>query len=332
MSKQSRAIAILLSVGLVVTFLGPTAVGPASASISPQPLSRVTGGAFEDLASAEGVPVEVETSTIRIQVHENGTATFRVRNVINESAASRLDTDADVFEAIRDSVSDRVVEGNAKTSVNSVRLEGDVVRITYSVADFAHRTANGGLVVDRFSDHPEGYVVYADRVELHGPDGWEVANNPATGRVRSLDTHDGGENVVWNGGLISEDTYPVLVPEDGPLAGAGAHLVVAGEIGPTMLGHAVMAGTPSSIVLAIALLVCRGLPDPADDPVEPDSVTQRLKNRLLPISIVFTPIAIVLPITPIGGFGPPFVAIQLVVFTTIVAFVGVVFCRLGDWS
>jgi hypothetical protein len=325
MSKASRTGAILLGVGLVVAFLGPSAVGPASASMPPQPLCWVSGNGFEELASEEGVPVEVEESTIRIRVHENGTATFRVRNVVNDSAASRLETDPDAFEGVRDSVSDRVLTRNPEGSEVSVRLGDDLVVITYSVADFAHGTANGGLIVDQFAEHPHGYVINADRVELRGPEGWDVANHPATGDVRSLDTDDGGEKIVWTDWIISEDTYPVLAPEDGPLARAGAQLAVATEIGPTMLGHAVMAGAPSSIVLVIALLACRGLPDPADDPVGPDSVKQRVKNRLLPVAIVLAPIALVLPITPIGGFGPPFVAVGLGAFTTIVAFFGVVF-------
>lgn len=329
MSKPSRAVAVLFGVGLVVAFLGPSAVGSASASIPPQPLCWVSGNGFEELASEEGVPVEVEESTIRIRVHENGTATFRVRNVVNDSAASRLETDPDAFEAVRGSVSDRVLTMNPEGSEVSVRLEDDFVVITYSVEDFAHGTANGGLIVDQFAQHPHGYVIDADRVELRGPDGWNVANHPATGDVRSLDTDDGGEKIVWTDWEISEDTYPVLAPDDGPLARAGAQLAIAGAIGPTMLGNAVIAGAPSSLVLLIAFMACRGLPNPADDPVEPDSLSERVKSRLLPIAIVFAPMVLVLPMTPIGGFGAPFVAVGLGVLSTILAAFWVAACRLG---
>lgn len=327
MSKSGRSVAVLLGVGLVVAFVGPTVAGPASASSPPGRLCWVSGGAFEELAEEEDIPVEVERSTIRIDVHEDGTATVRVRNRINRSAATRLETDLDAFEAIRGAVVERVEWEGVEGRDAAVRLQGDVVRITYSLEGFVRKTGDGSVLVDGFADRPHGYVVDADRLELRPPDGWAVANHPATGAVRSIET-DGGEKVVWTDWQISENTYVVLAPDDGPLARAKAQLAIAADVGPTMLGHAVMAGAPSSIVLWLAFMACRGLPDPADDPAAPRSRTERLKNAILPIAIVLAPILLVLPITPIGGFGPPFVAVGLGVFTTIVASFGVVFCRL----
>jgi len=56
----------------------------------PDNVCGACGDAFEDVASEQGVPVDVTHSTATVFIHENGSVTWVVINRVNQSAADQL--------------------------------------------------------------------------------------------------------------------------------------------------------------------------------------------------------------------------------------------------
>lgn len=182
----------LAALVVLLALLGGALAAPAVASPQPRPVCGYCGAEFATAAADQGVEAEVAESTAVVQVHEDGSATWTVRNRLS-SGAEAFRNDSELLDSVVEDL--QTQRSGLPDDVGSVeaRVDGDVVVLTVRDHDAASRHA-GVLVVDFLHDGERNpwYVVNADRFTVRGPEGSVVINDPASGRV------DGGA-VTWRG-------------------------------------------------------------------------------------------------------------------------------------
>jgi len=166
---------------------------PALGSPQPTPVRGFCGEGFANAADESGVNAAVAESTVDVEVHENGSATWTVRNDLSDGA-----------ETFRESP-DRLDGAASRLASNhyglpegaefvAARMDGDTAVLVYRDSDAA--TLHAGLpVVDYLHDggHEPWYHVNAERFTARGPEGSVVSNAPESGSVDGL-------NATWTGG------------------------------------------------------------------------------------------------------------------------------------
>lgn len=196
-----RRVALSIAVLLVVSLLAPALLAPAAASPQPTPICHACGPVFEAGAADRGVNATVEESTVVVQIHENGTATWTIRNRLG-SGADEFREDEQSLERLARWLGDRSygVVDDSTTSLVSARMDGETAVLTYRDADPGARHA-GLFVVDYLHDggYEPWYHVNADRFTIRGPPGTVVTNDPESGRVD-------GRSVTWLGST-GEEVY-----------------------------------------------------------------------------------------------------------------------------
>ena len=248
-----RRAALPLALLMVATFLAPAILAPAVASPQPSPVCRFCGSLFETAAEERGVNASVTESTVVVQVHENGSATWVVRN--------RLGRGADEFRENPDRLGGTAnwllaeSYGLPRTaSFASARMDGDVAVLTYRDPDAAKRRA-GLLVVDYLHEggREPWYHVNAERFTVRGPPGTVVTNDPESGHVgdgidratRNGDGADPGGSVTWRGnssGPVYEGTdvegspYVVFGPDRSPVTRVRTTAALALATVPIVVG------------------------------------------------------------------------------------------------
>lgn len=268
MPTVRRSLAVAFAVVTVVSVLAPAAVAPAAASTPPSSVCPVCGPTFEYAADEAGVDVTATHSTVHVHVDEAGDARFFARVELNRSDARDLRENERAFDALVTAAfeDNYNVVGIERAREVDAELRDDDLVASWTVPDAARRGPGGTLLVTLFGERDTGLVLHADQLALTGPDGWNVTNHPKTGDVQSLAVFSGdrsGDRVVWKGDAeydsredLDAGTYVAFAETDGLLARANAELAVASTIGPEMLSDAVVAGGPSSLLLAGALVVC----------------------------------------------------------------------------
>lgn len=168
MVTARRALVVLCL--LVLPLVG--AVAPGGAAPPPRPVCDACGDSFAATAEAHGVDLAVERSTARVVVHENGSATWTVRNRLADPAdAERLRANA----TLRAAIGDRAMWDTEFIGA-SVSAAG-VVTLRYREPGFAEPAAGGVLRSGVFT---EGYGyrnldgLGADRLTVVAPDGMRV--------------------------------------------------------------------------------------------------------------------------------------------------------------
>lgn len=224
---------------LLALLLAPLFVAPALASPQPTPVCRFCGTQFGDAATEAGVDTTVSRSTVLVRVHENGSATWTVRNRLADGAREFRENPERLDEVARALAGDALLAHDvggyglpedADVTLVAARMEDDTVVLVYRDPDAARRHA-GLLVVDYL--HDEGYEpwyhVNADRFTVRGPEGSVVTNDPDSGRVD-------GRSVTWrgdSGGELYEapdlqgSPYVVFGPEGATGARTTAALALA---------------------------------------------------------------------------------------------------------
>lgn len=181
---------LVASAALVVLLAG-AALAPVTASPQPTPLCPACGGQFERAAADLGVNVAVGESTALVQVHENGSATWTVRNRLNTTDGFREDPSA------LDGVAGRAVREQSgpleDPTFRDAHLDGETAVIVFHDPAAADRHA-GLLVADYLHDRGREllYRVNADRLTIRGPPDTVVTNAPESGSVD-------GRNATWHG-------------------------------------------------------------------------------------------------------------------------------------
>jgi hypothetical protein len=214
------------------------AAGAAAGSPQPSPVCGFCGSQFGDAAADVGVNASVAESHVTVQVHENGSATWRVRNRL-ERGADPLRDDRSLLTGVARRLTDHAGVAGDTTFVDA-RMDGDAAVLVYRDADAAERHA-GLLVVDYL--HHDGYtpwhVVNADSFTLRGPPGTTVASDHGDGSVD-------GRSVTWTGnasGPIYEATTiePTLVvfgSDDSTATDVRAAAATTLSVGPLLVERA----------------------------------------------------------------------------------------------
>lgn len=179
---MSRPACHLALLGFLVFVLG--VASPALASPQPDRICGACGQSLETIAADRGIPLNVTQSSATVRVHENGSATWVVRNTLDRANASRLSTRPDRVESLgRRTATDGWglphVYTEGTVTVQTIRLDNRTLTIQFRDPD-AGRRHLGILVVDYL--HSEGvrggWIPNADRVTVVGPPGTTVVNDP----------------------------------------------------------------------------------------------------------------------------------------------------------
>jgi len=212
----------------LIALLLLSVVGTAIASPQPENVCGACSDAFEDVASEQGVPVNVTHSTATVSLHENGSATWVVTNRVNGSAADRFAESPAVLHRVARAAA---TEGyglpdGRKVSSDSVAasVDGRTITLRFRERDASERRL--GLAVAR-TLHRDGvmggWLLNADRFTVVGPPGTVLVNEPNDGldgdepaAVPDVD----GRRVTWTGpatdwgSFINHDVYLVYGPPE----------------------------------------------------------------------------------------------------------------------
>ncbi|PSQ21739.1 hypothetical protein BRD04_06025 [Halobacteriales archaeon QS_9_67_17] len=213
-----RRVALLAALLLAATAV----VVPATASPQPTAVCRYCGG-FDAAAADNGANVTLTESTVDVQVHANGSATWTVRSDLDSAKPFRENPDA--LDATVRQLTDESFGLPEEPARVQHRLDGETVVITVQTPDAAERRA-GVLVVDLLHDKGRElwYVVNADRFTIHGPADTVVSNTPASGTVE-----DG--RVTWTG--ESDQQYEAPSLDGSPYVAFGPDDTTATELQTT---------------------------------------------------------------------------------------------------
>lgn len=191
-------------------------VGPALASPQPTPVCSFCGGHFETAAERQGLTVNVTQSTTVIQVHENGSATWTIRNRVGNGSVGLRENP----EQLR-----RIVEWQLDNehgmledaTVIDTRMENATAVAVLHDRDGASRHA-GLLVVDYLHNrgYEKWYHVNAESVTIRGPEGTVVVNTPESGQVTDHAVTWTGEisDYGYGGADLEGSPYVVYGPDD----------------------------------------------------------------------------------------------------------------------
>ena len=194
----------------------PASVMTVSAKAPPEPVCGVCTNSLDEAARDHGVSLERGTSSMNIQVYQNGSAAF-VAQVELENGAEALRNDTLRDTIVRD-VSYVVVEErqNLQTAIR-----GNTLLVRYRSQDVAHVTL-GVLQFDAFvtRDAPpfasggEGWPYPgADRVTLSAPPGFRLHGSHGDSSNESTIVWLGNSHEQYSGN-IEEDVVISFVSED----------------------------------------------------------------------------------------------------------------------
>jgi len=161
--------------------LGFVAV-PATASPQPSEICGPCGSSFAEAAEDQSFDVNVTETTVSIQIHPNGSATWLVTNRLTASTAD-LSTDPETLDHIaREATTSGGLPngyGDEKVEFQSSTLENNTVQIMFRDPNAANHHF-GVFVVDYFHSAGlnEGRILNADSVSIHGPAETVVLNDP----------------------------------------------------------------------------------------------------------------------------------------------------------
>ena len=207
---RRTALALLIVASLLAV---PAAV---DARAPPQAACGVCTDALDDAAAERGVALERATSTLTIDVAENGSTRWTARVVLADGAdALRNDS---LREAVVADARHRVV---ADADSVASRVDGDTLVVTYRLDDATERHAGvllftafraDGPVVPFAMGGPGPVYLGADELTLRGPDGYVAADGSAGAGADA-------RTVSWNGTAtgIDRSTTVGFTPEDAVL-------------------------------------------------------------------------------------------------------------------
>lgn len=253
MSPRVRTFTIAVA---IVVLLVSGIPGPATASPAPIPVCGPCGQPFDYVADTHGVEVTVERSTATVHVHENGSATWTVRNrIASQSAVERLRANASLVDRIVAATLDvRGVREHEHRFLRASITPDGVVTMRYRTPNFASWT-NGALRVEYFRERPGAYVytgLGADRLTVIGPSGTAVT------KALSGATVDGRTLTMTSFETRGDGPFVVFVPAGDPLGGARTFVAVASAVAPYVARNvALFVLLPTGVLAGLTWSVAR---------------------------------------------------------------------------
>lgn len=189
----SLALVVLLSISVMPSFGSPP----------PRPVCTACGDGFVESAEIHGVSVDVEHSTAVVRVHENGSATWIIRNRIDDDTAKRLRGNPSLLTSIAEDVHTGGDLLDADISATGV------VTIRYRMEEFAVSSVGNVLISEYLTEF--SYQSYgglgADRLTVVAPEsmriGHAMTGASVHGRRMTLTNYTDGAFVTFvPGGTI----------------------------------------------------------------------------------------------------------------------------------
>jgi hypothetical protein len=212
MPSRSRGLAVVLALALLTGALVPVA----DARAPPTPLCGVCSDRLDESAERHDVALTRGETDLVVQVHENGSTTWRATVELTAGAAA-LDNGTLREEVVESAVQRGV---GRPTDVES-RLDGGTLVVTHHDRNATSRHLGVLVVTPVVPDGPDvpGVIggegpryVGADRVTVDAPPGHRV-----TGGYEYATASD--DRVVWTGGdgerqFLSAENPPTVVADD----------------------------------------------------------------------------------------------------------------------
>ncbi len=238
---------VVLACLVVVALFG--AVAPGDAMPPPRPLCDACGETFEATAQAYGVDLAVERSTATVSLQENGSATWVVRNHLEDARGvevERLRSNA----TLRRQIADRAMWDT--DTVDATVSPAGVLTMRYREVDFAEPSVGGTLRSGEFT-REYGYRnldgLGADRLVVVAPNGSRVGRT-----VPGATVSDDGRRMTLT--RLETGRFVTFVPRDATLGPLWSALAVGSVVAPVVALNALV-----SIVLptaVVTLLVAAG--------------------------------------------------------------------------
>ncbi|KTG10629.1 hypothetical protein AUR64_08160 [Haloprofundus marisrubri] len=228
-------VALLCAVLIATSLAAPAA----DARPPPRELCGFCGENVESAAAEHGLDLTVERSTVTVHVHDNGSATWVVRNRIAEdAAATRLRTN--------DSLREAIVPGDPSERSSNIADSGTLVT-RHTESEFAEESVAGTLRSGAFT---EGYGyrnlagLGADELTVVAPEGmrlgWTVSGSTVS--------EDRTRMTLTEFTDADEGDFVTFVPEDSTFGAVLSPIVVAEKLGPVAaLNFGVFVGLPTAL-------------------------------------------------------------------------------------
>lgn len=264
---------------LVILLVGVGAVGFVAASPQPSPVCPTCGVQFEQTASEFGYDLNVTHSEVDIMMHANGSARWTTRTTLTEESAQSL-TESDVTLVVEGAVQDHPVVDPGRPSVS---LDGRTLRVTYTARDFATRRLDV-LLVDAFHRYyTQWWIVNADRLTVHAPDGYRFVTESAVSNETAVTYAGNSQERFTTGDRLDHDTILAFTPQDTVLAETRAELAIGAFLLPRALGDLARAAFLPTLLLTAAVFL---YPRLDIERVAPTSDPRRLASLTIGITAV----------------------------------------------
>ncbi|MGB9955717.1 hypothetical protein ACOZ4B_04920 [Haloferax prahovense] len=249
---------VLATVALLVALAAlPIGSVPAEARPPPEAVCGVCGETFEKAGDDAGVPLTVESSTLRVRVGDDGVGTWTARvELDSESAATFRENPERLDSVVRQTFDDYRVFTDDRRRLET-RMDGDTAVVTFEVPEMAYRGYGDVLVVDYFHDDGVRGTVYvdADRFVVTGPEGSSLLTAPT--EVQTTETA-----AVWSAddeaaSSVGSQTYLTFGPDAGLATTAAAYASLAADSGPGILTNLAWVAFVPTLVLTIGVLLIR---------------------------------------------------------------------------
>jgi len=262
---RPRTLALAALALLVALAALPMGSVPAEARPPPEAVCGVCGETFQEAGSDAGIPLTVESSTLRVRVNDNGSGTWTARIDLDDgSAATFRESPEQLDRVVRRTFEDYHVFTDDRRRLET-RMDGDTAVVTFEVPDMASRGYGDVLVVDYFHDDGVRGTVYvdADRFAMTGPEGSSLLTAPSEARTNST-------TAVWSAAdegasSIGSQTYLTFGPDAGLATTAAAYASLAADSGPGILTNLAWVAFVPTLALIIGVLLVRHVDRRFDD-------------------------------------------------------------------
>lgn len=235
---------------LLCALLGVGGVATVAGAPPPTQLCGVCG---DGLAGERGIDGATDPGTLDIYVDDAGDSRWQARVPVTDSAAERYRTNTTALEAAVDDAWTRYHAAAGDVRSVETALENETVVVNYTVDGVARRGVGDTRLVDYFAVGASNtrYVVAADRVTIHTPEGTAVTNRPARASV------DGNAATWARGDGFDGRTY-VTYGGAGVLGTASGYATIGLETGPSALARGLATGfVPGALIGLLGAAVGR---------------------------------------------------------------------------
>ena len=213
---------------------------------------------------AETADVTVESSSLRVDIRDDGSGRWTVASDVtgpgverlrnNETAVRRL-----AEESVRDSAYDRrsaaryePIHGGDVSNLTAT-LENGTLVVRFTVENAGKGAVGDTLLVDYLhtnGERPQSHPLGADEVRFRGPPGTVVSNDPPGATVSGS-----GRTARWTGRdtRVTGHAYLTYSPDEGRAGRTAGQAAVAGDVARWALPMVYRSGVASALGLAVLL-------------------------------------------------------------------------------